>query len=145
MINIFTFLIPFISIFAAIFAALCSMHKTRKPRIALKRHLIVLAMVFVLCCTFSTIVYAADDNASMNDASEGTPESDQAGLALIGAGLSVGLAGIGGGIALAGGAPAAIGAVSEDPKAFGKALVFVALGEAIALYGFLIAFLILIR
>ena len=29
----------------------------------------------------------------------------------------------------------AIGATSEDPKAFGKAIIFVALGEGVALYG----------
>ena len=40
-------------------------------------------------------------------------------------------------------APAAIGATSEDPKAFGKALIFVALGEGIAIYGLLISILIL--
>ena len=34
------------------------------------------------------------------------------------------------------------GATSEDPKAFGKAMIFVALGEGIALYGLLIAILI---
>ncbi|MFQ9439938.1 MAG: ATP synthase subunit C [Acutalibacteraceae bacterium] len=38
---------------------------------------------------------------------------------------------------------AAIGATSEDPKVFGKALIFVALGEGIALYGLLISILIL--
>jgi len=41
------------------------------------------------------------------------------------------------------GAPAAIAATSEDPKAFGKALIFVALGESIALYGVVISILIL--
>lgn len=46
------------------------------------------------------------------------------------------------GIAVASAAPAAIGATSEDPKAFGKAMIFVALGEGIALYGLLIAILI---
>jgi F0F1-type ATP synthase membrane subunit c/vacuolar-type H+-ATPase subunit K len=50
---------------------------------------------------------------------------------------------LGGGIAVAAGAPAAIGAVSEDPKAFGKAIIFVALGEGVALYGMLISILIL--
>ena len=40
-------------------------------------------------------------------------------------------------------APAAIGAFSENPKAFGKALIFVALGEGVALYGLLISILIL--
>ena len=46
-------------------------------------------------------------------------------------------------IAIAAAAPAAIGATSEDPKVFGKALIFVALGEAIALYGVIISILIL--
>lgn len=40
---------------------------------------------------------------------------------------------------------AAIGATSEDPKAFGKALIFVALGEGIALYGLLVSILILAK
>ena len=65
------------------------------------------------------------------------------GLGLLAAGLVTGLAGIGGGIAVAAGAPAAIAATSEDPKAFGKALIFVALGESIALYGVVISILIL--
>ena len=34
-------------------------------------------------------------------------------------------------------------AFSEDPKAFGKALIFVALGEGVALYGLLISILII--
>ena len=50
---------------------------------------------------------------------------------------------IGAGIAVAAAAPAAIGAFSEDPKAFGKALIFVALGEGVALYGLLISILII--
>ena len=50
---------------------------------------------------------------------------------------------IGGGIAVAAAAPAAIGAVSEDPKSFSKALIFVALGEGCALYGFVVALLML--
>ena len=62
---------------------------------------------------------------------------------MIAAALAVGIAGVGGGIAVAASAPAAIGATSEDPKAFGKAMIFVALGEGIALYGLLIAILIL--
>ena len=46
-------------------------------------------------------------------------------------------------IAVANAAPAAIGAVAEEPSSFGKAMIFVALGEGVALYGFLIAFLII--
>ena len=47
------------------------------------------------------------------------------------------------GTAVASAAPAAIGAVSEDPKAFGKAIIFVVLGEGIAIYGLLISILII--
>ena len=64
-----------------------------------------------------------------------------AGLGYLAASLSVGLGSIGCGIAV--GAPAAIGAVAEEPKSFSKALIFVALGEGVALYGFLISFMIL--
>lgn len=65
------------------------------------------------------------------------------GMGFIAAALAIGLSAIGAGIALAAGAPAAIGAVSEDPKAFGKAMIFVVLGEAVALYGLVVAMLII--
>ena len=56
----------------------------------------------------------------------------------------MGLAGIGGGIAVASGSAAAIGATAENPKAFGKSIIFVALGEGLGLYGLLISILILL-
>lgn len=65
------------------------------------------------------------------------------GLRYIGAALATGISCIGGGIAVGKGAPAAIGATAEDPKNFGKAIIFVALGEGIALYGMLISIMIL--
>lgn len=66
-----------------------------------------------------------------------------AGMGYLSAALAVGLGSIGCGIAVANAAPAAIGAVAEEPGCFGKAMIFVALGEGVALYGFLIAFLII--
>ena len=65
------------------------------------------------------------------------------GLRYIGAALSTGLGTIGTGVAVGGAAPAAIGAVSENDKSFSKALIFVALGEGVAIYGLLISILIL--
>jgi V/A-type H+-transporting ATPase subunit K len=50
---------------------------------------------------------------------------------------------LGAGIAVAAAAPAAIGAFSENEKNFGKALIFVALGEGVAIYGLLISILII--
>ena len=65
------------------------------------------------------------------------------GMKYLAAALSTGAATIGTGIAVGSAAPAAIGAVSENDKAFTKALIFVALGEGVAIYGLLISILIL--
>lgn len=65
------------------------------------------------------------------------------GLGYIGAALAVGLSGIGGGIAVSAAAAAALGAISENEKTFGKALIFVGLAEGVALYGLLVAFMII--
>ncbi len=69
--------------------------------------------------------------------------STGAGLAYLAAALAGGMSAIGAGIAVASAAPAAIGATSEDPKSFGKAIIFVVLGEGVAIYGLLIAILII--
>ena len=47
------------------------------------------------------------------------------------------------GVAVASAASSALGALSEDSSIMGKALIFVALAESIALYGLLISFSIL--
>ena len=65
------------------------------------------------------------------------------GLKYVGAALAVGLSGIGGGIAVSAAAAAALGAISENEKAFGKSLIFVGLAEGVALYGLIIALLLL--
>ena len=95
-----------------------------------------------------TTAAPADTTAQASDAvaesAEATTVKDNSkGLGLLAAGLVTGLAGIGGGIAVAAGAPAAIAATSEDPNAFGKAFIFFALGESVALYGVVISILIL--
>ena len=65
------------------------------------------------------------------------------GLKYIAAALAVGLSGIGGGLAVASSASAALGAISENDSAFGKALIFVGLAEGVALYGLIVALLLL--
>lgn len=65
------------------------------------------------------------------------------GLKYIGAGLAVGLSGIGGGIAVSSSASAALGAISENESMFGKSLIFVGLAEGVALYGLIIALVLL--
>ena len=65
------------------------------------------------------------------------------GLGFIGAALATGLSALGAGIAVAAAAPAAIGAFSENAENFVKSLIFVALGEGVAIYGLLISILII--
>ena len=83
---------------------------------------------------FSGHIYAASDTAA--SAAEGMGDTWAAAL-------STGLSCIGAGVAVASAASAAIGALSEDSSIMGKALIFVALAESIALYGLLISFSIL--
>lgn len=65
------------------------------------------------------------------------------GMGFISAALATGMSALGAGIAVAAAAPAAIGAFSENEKNFGKSLIFVALGEGVAIYGLLISILII--
>ncbi len=61
------------------------------------------------------------------------------------AAISTGLATVGAGIAVSGTGAAAIGAIAEKPESFGRSLIFVGLGEGIAIYGLIISFLVLGR
>jgi V/A-type H+-transporting ATPase subunit K len=65
------------------------------------------------------------------------------GLGYLAAALSTGLSCVGGGIAVASAASAALGAISEDPGALGKSLIFVGLAEGVCLYGLIISFMII--
>lgn len=120
-------------------------------RVNLATFLVLIVMVSI--CAFAVSATSGEPDAVLSapvdtaDTAQ-TVETEEAktssnGLGLLAAGLVTGLAGIGGGIAVAAGAPAAIAATSEDPKSFGKSLIFVALGESIALYGVVISILIL--
>lgn len=112
----------------------------------------VLVMLAVACFGTLSAFAAGEDDAAAVAETTAVTETDETSahnaslsIGLIAAALATGLAGIGGGIAVAAGAPAAIAANSENPKTFGKSLIFVALGESIALYGLVISIMILSR
>ena len=67
------------------------------------------------------------------------------GVGYLAAALATGLSCVGGGIAVASAASAALGAISEDPSALGKSLIFVGLAEGVCLYGLIISFMIIGR
>lgn len=161
--NVFLYITPVIAAAAAAYLATRTFRKSGSGSKAMKVNFATLALVFSVCVFGAVTAFASGDDdaaaktaavatttAAATDEAADTTAADvasgaatAAGLGLIAAALSTSLSGIGGGIAVASAAPAAIGATSEDPKAFGKALIFVALGESIALYGLVIAIMIL--
>jgi len=113
--------------------------KKSRGKIALAVNLVSFVCVFVFATiwVFGSRAYGIDD-------AEGASELALA-AAFIGAGIVTGLGAIGTGIAVSSAAAAAIGAISENENNFGKAMIFVAMAEGIAIYGLLISFMILGR
>ena len=108
-------------------------------RHALMGNIAMFCGVFLITavCGFGGAVSAAAPEAAAD--TDGLAE----GLKYIAAALAVGLSGIGGGIAVASSASAALGAISENDSVFGKSLIFVGLAEGVALYGLIIALVLL--
>ena len=108
-----------------------------KSKLLLIGNLLIFSVLFLLAAffIFSTPVQAAEP--------AGVAANPALAAALIGAGIVTGLACVGAGIATGQAASAAIGAVSENENMMGRALIFVAMAEGIAIYGLLIAFMIL--
>nr|WP_319488319.1 ATP synthase subunit C [uncultured Caproiciproducens sp.] len=144
--------LPVVFLIVSVILSIRSVKNGKKTSSAVATQLMAFMAVCVLTFAIPVVASAASttgQTATNSAVTQGAGAAATAvadsgkGLGLIAAALAVGIAGIGGGIAVAAAAPAAIGATSEDPKAFGKAIIFVALGEGIALYGLLISILIL--
>ena len=67
------------------------------------------------------------------------------GLLGIGAGLAIGLGAIGTGLAQQQIIAAVFGAITEDPKMFGKGLFFIVLTETLVIFGLVIAIMLMGR
>lgn len=149
-------LTPAVAIIAALIVGNRVFKKTGSGSSALKKHFLTVVIAAFLCLMLTVGASAAESttDAPAETTAATVQVSDEAlaaqanavgsasGMGFIGAALAIGLSAIGAGIALAGGAPAAIGAIAENPKSFGKAMIFVVLGEAVALYGLVVAMLI---
>ena len=110
----------------------------KRGKRALSVNLISFVAVAALCSVF---IFNGEAHAAETSASGFSDTAIAA--AFIGAGLVTGLCCVGTGIAVGQAAMAAIGAISENEKIMGKALIFVAMAEGIAIYGLLISFMIL--
>lgn len=91
---------------------------------------LILGSIFILVSPVS----AADSAAAV---------VDSAGIGYIAAALATGTSCIGAGIAVSAAASAALGALSENESIMGKAMIFVALAEGVAIYGLIISIMIL--
>ena len=151
MMNALYFLVPVTLLLVSVAIAIVLVKRGMAPKKALSLHF--LSLIAILAVSLSLPMFGAaaeNDTAAPAAAAQTETAGDTAapaadsGMKYIGAALAVGLAGIGGGIAVASGSSAAIGATAEDPKNFGKSIIFVALGEGFGLYGLLIAIMMLI-
>jgi len=98
----------------------------------------MLLCVMLVSCLFAAAVFA--ETAETDGVSQ-TSIGDA--IKYIAAALAVGISCIAGGIAVGRIGSAAMGAMSENPDLFGKALPYAGLAEGICLWGFLVALLIL--
>lgn len=102
-----------------------------------------------ICCFFGLMVFCSvfffsqSADAATETAIAVTSDGFARGMGFLSAALAVGFTSIGGGIAVASSASAALGALSENDGIFGKALVMVGMAEGVALYGLLVAFMII--
>lgn len=111
-------------------------HKKFKPALGVN-----IASFFSVLVVATLFMFSGNAQA----AQVAVENSTAAGWGFLAAALVTGMSTIGAGIAVASAASAALGALSEDQSIMGKALIFVALAEGIALYGLLISFTILGR
>lgn len=112
----------------------------RSVRAPLRRLLVANA---VLLGAALALLVTALDGPARAAAPAAAASGSNSGSALIGASIAVAGASIGAAIAVAYTGAAAIAALSERPELFGRALVIVGLAEGIAVYGLVVAILLI--
>lgn len=105
-----------------------------------KALLAIFALYFVLAFMPSG---AAQEGAADNQFTVDAANAANRGLIAIGAGLAVGLAGLGSGWGESTIGAAAVGAMAEDEKLFGKGLIMTVLPETIVIFGLVVSLLLI--
>lgn len=101
----------------------------------------LLSLIVALAMTALILGPAFAETAAV--VASGNDTSSYAGMAMIGAAISAGLASLGAAYAVAVVGSAAVGALTEKPELIGRLLILVGLAEGIAIYGLIVAVLIL--
>jgi V/A-type H+-transporting ATPase subunit K len=105
--------------------------------------LILAASVLVAIAVTFLLLQAAPAHAA--EAAFGSANAAAAPWAMIAAALAAGLSSLAAGYAVASVGSAAVGALAEKPDLLGRMLILVGLAEGIAIYGLIVAVLILNR
>ena len=106
------------------------------------RKIVVYSFVAVIIVVISMLAMAiAKAHAQQPEAP--AVDAKTVGWAFLAAAISTGFGCVGAGIAVAYVGAAAVGAVGEKPEIAGRTLIFVGLAEGIAIYGLIIAIMIL--
>jgi V/A-type H+-transporting ATPase subunit K len=113
----------------------------RGPRHVLAVTLIVAVAAFAV---LAGLLFGAVDPAQAQG-SEAAQAGDATWAAWLGAAIAVAGSAIGAAIAVAYTGAAALAAISEKPEIFGRAMVIVGLAEGIAIYGLVIAIILIGR
>lgn len=114
--------------------------RRRRPKRAFRWLLATnLALLAGACVLLATALSASAQGAHAQAAATTSVN----GSALIGAAIAVASASIGAAIAVAYTGAAALAALSERPELFGRAIVIVGLAEGIAVYGLVVAILLI--
>ena len=123
----------------------------RKPRL-LVYGWIALCAVLCTMCVLTPGASASENGQVPCTGQKGSPLATNAtqdkvfwGYIAIAAGIAIGLTGLATSIAQQSIGAAAVGAMAEDPKFFGKGLILVALPETIVIFGLVIAILLWLK
>lgn len=128
----------------------------RDPKSAMRLVVGSLVAVFAIAITVLALSLATGTDARADPAPaaattalaapaqvDAAPAPVDTGSAFIGAAIAVAASAIGAGIAIAYAGSAALATMSEQPDLFGRAMVVVGLAEGVAIYGLIVAVLIL--
>lgn len=128
---------------------LSSIQKDFKKKVFFMKAIMVLVFISILCVGAVKIIAqvsnTAEDTTLVQNETEEPKEQDPGVIkfAFLAAAISVGIGSLGAGIAVGYVGSAAMGTIGEKPELAGRALLFVGLAEGIAIYGLIIAIMVL--
>ncbi len=127
-----------------------AMKRSRAAAIVWTSTAVIFAVTLVISFASMTKFFAASagedgsgGNTEVKNETSARESADNKKWAYLAAAISVGLGSVATGIAVAHVGAAALGVIAEKPEMAGRALIFVGLAEGIAIYGLLVAILIL--